>query len=40
MADVRNLSAQELERQNQLLKERDELLQRLEERNKSIGYDQ
>ena len=37
MADVRNLSAQELERQNQLLRERDELLQRLEERNKRIA---
>ena len=37
MADVRNLSAQELERQNQLLKERDQIEQRIEERNKRIA---
>lgn len=37
MADVRNLTTQELERQNQLLKERDEILQRLDERNKRIA---
>ena len=37
MADVRNLSAQELERQNQLLKEREQIEQRIEERNKRIA---
>lgn len=37
MADVRNLTPEELEKQNKLLKERDEILQRIEERNKRIA---
>ncbi len=37
MADIRNLTPEELEKQNQLLKERDEILQRLEERNKRMA---
>jgi hypothetical protein len=37
MADVRNLSPEELEKQNKLLIERDEIMQRLEERNKRIA---
>ena len=37
MADVRSLSAQELERQNQLLKEREQIEQRMEERNKRMA---
>ena len=37
MAEVRNLTPEELERENKLLKERDEILQRLEERNKRIA---
>lgn len=37
MAELRNLTPEELEKQNKLLRERDEILQRLEERNKRIA---
>ena len=37
MADVKNLTPEELEKQNKLLRERDEIMQRLEERNKRIA---
>lgn len=37
MAELRNLTPEELEKQNKLLRERDEILQRIEERNKRIA---
>ena len=37
MAEVRNLTPEELEQQNKLLREREEIMQRLEERNKRIA---
>ncbi|MEY3962464.1 MAG: hypothetical protein RLZ08_847 [Pseudomonadota bacterium] len=37
MADIRNLTPEELEKQNKLLTEREQILQRIEERNKRIA---